>query len=190
MLMTSQQPCKLLATQSSAIGLERSFSANPSEFEYRIALLRGVYDYEHAILVGPKTFESIHGFNLIVPFHTAGAPPILVNRGFVSTALVNAGALRTLATTPVLLHGLLRAKPRRYWLSPENDPAQNAWHWVDVDTICKIAGLANAESAIFIEEIFDGDRADMNARLSQGEPVGRERTVQLRNTPATYAVIW
>ncbi len=158
--------------------------------EYRAVALQGIYDYGHAVLVGPKSFEGTHGFHLIVPFFVDGGPPILVNKGFVSSRLQTSALGTVPPASSVSLHGLIRSKPRKHWSSPQNRPAENAWHWIDVDAISRTAGIDDLEKILFVEEVFDGDRAELQSRLAQGVPIGRERAVQLRNTHATYAFIW
>lgn len=54
------------------------------EFAYRKVFVTGTFDYDHEILLGPRTREGELGFHVITPLIRGdGLDTILVNRGFV-----------------------------------------------------------------------------------------------------------
>lgn len=54
------------------------------EFAYRKVFVTGTFDYDHEILLGPRTREGELGFHIITPLIRGdGLDTILVNRGFV-----------------------------------------------------------------------------------------------------------
>ncbi|PWZ00903.1 hypothetical protein BCV70DRAFT_187784 [Testicularia cyperi] len=62
------------------------------------------------------------------------------------------------------------------------------------DSVKGMLGLGSKQDArvlpVFLEEVFDGNVGEAAIRVSQGVPVGRAATIELRNQHAVYAATW
>ena len=54
------------------------------DFAFRKVLLKGKFDYSHAMLVGPRVRDGTHGYHLVVPLVRSDGSTVLVDRGFVT----------------------------------------------------------------------------------------------------------
>ena len=117
-------------------------------------LLRGRWDHEHAILVGPRVYDGQNGYHLIEPLIRQDGSTILVDRGFVTKD--HAGIVRELKDTgEVEVLGMLRTGHVRNKFTPDNHPEKGEWYWIDIDAIAEHAGGAKAGvQPVFVEEIF------------------------------------
>ncbi len=86
----------------------------PEEQEYRRVQLTGAYDTDREVLIANRSDEGTPGFWAWTVFEIDGGGEILVNRGFVSRAIVigvdGAVPLSSIEATPggVIVEGLLR----------------------------------------------------------------------------------
>ncbi|KAI0308179.1 mitochondrial protein required for respiration [Multifurca ochricompacta] len=160
------------------------------DFVYRRVILRGTWDHTHSILLGPRVLDSTNGFHLITPLVRTNGSTILVDRGFVSEH----AATRRKYPNPegeVEVHGMLRESQARNSFTPDNDPENGIWYWVDVAAMADYAGgeLLNVQP-VLVEEIFDGHAGDATMRLSNGIPIGKVPVVDMRNAHASYVATW
>jgi surfeit locus 1 family protein len=162
------------------------------ELEYRRIRVRGHYENEKSIYIGPKVYEGAHGYHVVTPLVRSGdEAPILVNRGFVSDGHLN--NLNESSSPEITVLALLRRAPSKYWLTPNNKPDENKWYWLDVKTVMGYSGSdpdTERFCGVYLEEVFQGDPGDVKSKMAQGMPIGRSPTVDFRNTHATYAFIW
>ncbi len=57
---------------------------NPDSARFRGATVQGVYDYEHELLISPRTRRGSPGVDILTPLHRAGNDTVvMVNRGWV-----------------------------------------------------------------------------------------------------------
>jgi surfeit locus 1 family protein len=121
---------------------------------YRKVLLKGRWDHEHTIFLGPRVRDGSIGFHLITPLLRENGSTVLVDRGFILKDSINADAHKK-AEGPVEVLGLLRKGHTRNRFTPNNHPEKGVWHWVDLSAIVESAGGANANvQPVFVEEIF------------------------------------
>ena len=125
------------------------------EFVYRKVLMSGKWDYDHMIIVGPRTRDGTAGHHVIIPLVRSNGTTVLVDRGFVSK-----DALEVLSKAPrtkeeVSVQGMLRVSQVRNNFTPDNHPEKGEWYWIDVDAMAEYAGGAKANvQPVFVEEIF------------------------------------
>jgi surfeit locus 1 family protein len=95
------------------------------------------------VLVGPRTLSraafdgaaSESGFHVVTPFVLAEtAQTVLVNRGWVPVDKKNpasrpAGQVQGEQTVQAIVR---KSSPKQGTFTPDNNPATNQWHWVDV----------------------------------------------------------
>jgi surfeit locus 1 family protein len=175
------------------------------EFVYRRVLIRGKWDRAHTMLLSPRVREGVHGFHVIMPLFRENGSTVLVDRGFVSREFVNSLPMPEGGEVEVL--GMLRTSQKRNFFTPDNKPADREWYWADVDTMAEYAGGENGGvQPVLVEEIFgeqliysnfsyserikEGHAGEANTRMSKGIPVGRPRTVELRNSHLSYVITW
>ncbi|CAL1694951.1 unnamed protein product [Somion occarium] len=160
------------------------------EFAFRKVLLKGRLDYSHAMLVGPRVRDGTHGFHLVVPLVRTDGSTVLVDRGFVSQEVGESGHWAK-EDGEIYVQGLLRTTQVRNKFTPDNHPEKGLWHWADVPAMAEYAGGESANvQPVYVEEIFEGHAGDASTRLSQGIPIGRPATVDVRNSHASYVVTW
>jgi surfeit locus 1 family protein len=124
------------------------------EFIFRKVVLKGKWDHEHTMLLGPRVREGKQGYHVITPLVRTDGSTVLVDRGFVSKDVINKGAFgRDGAEVEVL--GMLRTSQSRNSFTPNNNSQKGEWYWADVDAMSEFAGGERAGvQPVFIEEIF------------------------------------
>ncbi|KZV81956.1 hypothetical protein EXIGLDRAFT_685407 [Exidia glandulosa HHB12029] len=161
------------------------------EFAFRKVVVRGIWDDEHTILLGPKKYDVEHGFDVITPLKRSGGSTLFVNRGFISREAVEQFLKHRSDGKEVEVLGMLHAPGERNKYTPDNKPETGDWHWLDLTAMKEHAGGDAAKvQAVLIDEIFDGHSAQITQKISRGEPVGRPGTIELRNMHAVYAATW
>ncbi|KAG7562953.1 hypothetical protein FFLO_01643 [Filobasidium floriforme] len=143
--------------------------------------------------------------------------PILVNRGFISTAraqeyrlnpslvpLFSPSVQTSSETVPTIsnetkslyIQTLLRppseikagAKPA---FTPDNNKENNEWFYIDLEAMKEwVEGKGvNKVQGVLVDEIYEGE-TPASQLIQQGIPVGRPLAVELRNQHAMYAGTW
>ncbi|KAH9954400.1 mitochondrial protein required for respiration [Russula dissimulans] len=160
------------------------------EFVYRRVILRGRWDRACAMLLGPRVLDGSNGFHLITPLVRENGSTILIDRGFISEH----NAAKRQYPTPdgdVEVHGVLRESQARNYFTPDNNPAKGEWYWVDVSAMAEYAGGESSNvQPVLVEEIFEGHAGDAAMCLSNGVPIGKLPTVDIRNAHASYVATW
>jgi surfeit locus 1 family protein len=152
--------------------------------EFSPVAATGHFLNDKEILVHAISRQGAAGYHVFTPLVATDGRTILVNRGFVPTALANPTkrAAGQLAGT-VRVVGLLRlpyaTKPG--WFLPDNDPARGEWFWPDVKAIAAADHLARL--APFT---IDADAAPNPG----GWPRGGVTRLTLPNHHLQYAVTW
>ncbi|CAA7265941.1 unnamed protein product [Cyclocybe aegerita] len=160
------------------------------EFVFRRVALKGRWDHAHTMLLSPRVREGVHGVHVVTPLVRENGSTVLVDRGFVSKDFVaSLDSKREEGEVEVL--GMLRTSQYRNRFTPDNDPDNGMWYWVDVEGMANYAGGEEARvQPVFIEQIFEGHAGEANTRLEKGIPIGRAPTVDLRNSHLSYVITW
>nr|GAT59024.1 predicted protein [Mycena chlorophos] len=159
------------------------------EFEFRKVSLRGKWDHDHSMLIGPRTREGVHGANVVTPLVREDGTTVLVDRGFIPKELDLNSIQRETGEVEVL--GMLRTSEKRNTFTPDNLPERGEWYWKDVEAMAEYAGGTEANvQPVLVEEIFEGHEGEASARLLKGIPVGRPARVDLRNSHLSYVITW
>lgn len=162
------------------------------------------------MLLGPRVRSGSQGYNVVTPLIRADGSTVLVDRGFVLKDKVEKGLL-PLQDGEVQLLGMLRTSQSRNSFTPDNHPEKGEWYWTDVQAMTEYAGGEQAGvQPVYIEEIFgksiklhgrvcfftikvifpEGYAGEAGTRLSRGIPLGREATVDVRNSHLSYVATW
>lgn len=97
---------------------------------YVRGFVEGVYLHEHEILVGPRTREGEPGYHVYTPFESyMSDDTILVNRGWVPYGLPEARISRP--NRSMIVTGTARKPAAPNSFTPENNPADDEWYYVD-----------------------------------------------------------
>ena len=124
------------------------------DFAYRKVLLKGRFDYSHAMLLGPRVRDGTHGYHLVVPLVRSDGSTVLVDRGFVSQEVGESGAFAKDGEEGFVL-GMLRMTHVRNNFTPDNHPEKGEWYWADVPSMAEYAGGEKANvQPVYVEEIF------------------------------------
>lgn len=155
--------------------------------EYRHVRVRGVFDHVRETLVytvrgadeGPP--EGPGAF-VVTPLMRAGAPPILINRGFVPQDRRDpARRVAGQVTGEVEITGLVRFSEEASWFVPRNDAARGAFFRRDPASIAAARGLMGAAPFII----------DLDAGLVPGSlPVAGTTRLTFPNHHLEYALTW
>jgi surfeit locus 1 family protein len=131
----------------------RSLSVIP-DFIFRKFLLKGEWDHQHTMLLGPRVRDGLRGYNVVTPLVRSDGSTVLVNRGFVSKVAIDDGILRQ-DTGEVEIFGMLRTSQLRNSFTPDNHPEKGEWYWADLTAMSEFAGGERAGvQPVYIEEIF------------------------------------
>jgi surfeit locus 1 family protein len=117
--------------------------------------MSGKWDYDHIIIVGPRTRDGTAGHHVIIPFVRSNGTTVLVDRGFVSKDGLERFSKAPRTDEEVFIQGMLRVSQVRNSFTPDNHPEKGEWYWIDVDAIAEYAGGGKANvQPVFVEEIF------------------------------------
>ena len=160
-------------------------AGNPAELaalEFRRLRVRGVFDHARELYVYGRSQRGNDGYYILTPLMREGAPPVLVNRGWVPRDRKDpVRRAESQPAGPVEVVGYLRRASRRGWLMPDNDVAGNHWFWFDLPAMSRAAGLP--ETAAFYLEA--------DATPNPGNfPVGGQTQIQLPSNHLQYAITW
>lgn len=154
------------------------------DYEYLPVTARGVFEHQHETLVfhagGSGVLEP--GFLVMTPLRLATGGRIIVNRGFVPTALQDAAkraAGQIAGETQVT--GLLRAPEPRNLFTPADKPEARVMYVKDPAAIAVLFKLNDA--APFL---IDADATP----LPGGWPKGGQTTMSIPNNHFSYALTW
>lgn len=116
------------------------------EFDYRRVYATGRLRHDEEMLVGPRIREGEDGYLVVTPLEREEiddrgkkySSKVLVCRGWISKKLkehkerLKMDGKRALPTEEVMVQGLLREPFRKNYFTPNNDPKNNAWYFLDI----------------------------------------------------------
>jgi surfeit locus 1 family protein len=155
---------------------------DPAAWNYRPVTLNGVFAHDRTLILMSRIREGKNGVHLLTPLLRDGAPPVIVNRGWVPLDKQDP-ALRpeTLIAGPVSVSGIARTPNPRGWMQPDNVPAANQWYWSDLAAMAQAIGLGPL--APVIVEAGPNDDAD-------SLPIGGQTRLAIPNDHLEYAITW
>src|SRR4051812_13798927 len=110
--------------------------------DFRRVRVQGRFDHAHELYVYGRSQRGNDGYYIVTPLQRDGAPPVLVNRGWVPTARKLPGSREAGQVAGVTtVTAFLRHDPRQSWLMPDNVPEANHWFWFDLPAMSKAAGI-------------------------------------------------
>lgn len=175
---------------------------------FRKVILRGRWDHAHTMIFKPRVREGVHGVHVVTPLIRENGTTILVDRGFVSNDMLPSLASHE-SDEEVFILGMLRTSQPKNTFTPDNKPDEGAWYWADLEAMADFAGGEKENvQPVYVEQIFGaslhiilllprllrdnaaGHAGEAASLLDKGVPVGREPTVNLRNSHLSYVITW
>ena len=148
--------------------------------EYRRVTVAGEFLHDREIYLATSRRGRV-GFAMITPLRRTGGATVLVDRGWAPAAAREAARRpRGQIEGTVAVEGVVRRAGRRGWFTPDNDPAENYWFWLDIPAMAAFAGIDAAPVVVVAGP----------ASNPGGLPIGAEMRVGLRNDHLGYALIW
>ncbi len=153
-----------------------------ARFDFRRVRVQGRFANDRELYVYMPSAQGEAGYHVITPLIRDAGPPILVDRGWVPPERkAPASRAAGVPAGPVAVTAFLRRGQSQGWLTPDNDPARNAWFWIDLTAMSKAADI-EPPAAFYLE-------ADATPNPG-GLPVGGQTPIELPSPHLNYAVTW
>lgn len=149
---------------------------DPGAWEYRRVTLAGSFLYKNEFLLKPRTRDGVSGYHMLVPFQRASGGIVMIDRGWISDALLPR-AVRPAGLMQI--EGIVQL-PHRGAFTPANDPQKNDWYWADLPAMAAAAKLKPPAPVLVV----------IAARQPDIWPAGGKVAVNLRNDHRQYAIFW
>ncbi len=179
-------------TAEAPVPLASLAPAEIDALEYRRVTVEGTFDHGAEMqLFGhvSATRDSLAqvGVFLVTPLVRDGAPPVLVNRGFVPQALKDPLTRPgSQPSGPVTVTGAIRLAEVPGAFTPENTPAANTWYWRDHAAMAAQAGRPEALAILIEAEAETAAQGDPDRPW----PLPGRAQPRIVNNHLGYAVTW
>ncbi len=162
-----------------------SIAAVPSmtaALDHRRVRAAGTFLHDREMHLVARSHRGRVGVRVVTPLALAGGGHVLVDRGWVPRAGTDP------ATRPdgqirrsVEIVGILRADGRPSGWTPDNQPDDGVWHYVDIRAMAARAGISDVRDFVVVA----GPAANPG-----GHPMGARFVVEVVNNHLQYAITW
>ncbi len=166
------------AAPAAAPGPAEWSAINRESTEYSRVQIAGRFDHSRSTLVRAST-ELGRGFWVVTPLQTTAGFWVLVNRGFVPTA-IDAQATQPDSVEPTVISGLLRLSEPGGSFLQQNDAVAGRWYSRDVQAMAASVKLDAAP--YFIDTAASPD--------ADAWPRGGLTVISFNNHHLVYAITW
>ncbi|MEQ9638490.1 MAG: SURF1 family protein [Alphaproteobacteria bacterium] len=174
----------LLAARDAALAappVPLDAGTSPDDLRFRRGEVTGTFDHAHELYLGPRVYDHHPGVHVLTPLRLADGAVLLVNRGWVPQDLRDAarrpaGQVEGVQT----VRGVVLTPGPRGTYTPDNEPANNQWFYVDLDAMGRAIG---AELLPFVLASDDTD-------VPGGVPIGGQGRLHIKNDHLQYALTW
>ncbi len=150
--------------------------------DYRRVRAAGTFLHEREMHLVARSHRGRVGVRVITPLALAGGGHVLVDRGWVPQARADPATRRDgQIRGPVEIVGIIRAGGRPSEWTPDNQPRDDVWHYIDVAAMAARAGLSDTSDFVVVAG---------PAPNPGGIPIGRRLVVEVINNHLQYAVTW
>ncbi len=156
---------------------------------YRPIRIQGRFRHDRELYLEARSHQGRPGLHLVTPLVLDDGRVVLIDRGWVPPDRRRPetrpeGQIGGQVAGSVSLTATLRTGGWKGYdfLRPENDPAGNAWVWMDLPRMAESAGLEGIASGYYL--VADA------APNPGGLPIGRAPGVELPNNHLGYAITW
>ena len=152
-------------------------------WEYRRVTVHGTYLHDHEFYLVNRSLHGKPGLNIVTLLKRSdGGGHVLVNRGWVPFDLREPAARKQgQIEGEVAVEGIVRLAKGPGLFTPENEPHNNTWFFVDPASMTVSASLPPLQP-YYVES---SDRS-----VPGGYPVGHQWRVDIRNDHLEYAITW
>lgn len=162
---------------------------------YRPIRLRGRFRHDRELYLEARSHQGRAGLHLVTPLELDDGRVVLVDRGWVPPGRrrPETRAAGQVAGNVTLTATLRTGGWQGYdFLRPENDPAGNAWVWMDLPRMADSLRLEGAHlGGADLGDIERGYYLVAGAAPNPGGlPIGRAPGVELPNNHLGYAITW
>lgn len=166
---------------------------------YRPVRLEGRFHHDRELYLEARSHAGRAGLHLVTPFELDDGRVVLVDRGWVPPerrrpetrpeSLIAGQAADRMRLTGTIRTGGWQGYR---FLRPENDPAGNAWVWMDLPRMAERVAMEGAgPGGAGLGRTVRGYYLVAGAALNPGGlPIGRAPGVNLRNHHLGYALTW
>ena len=174
-------------TRAEPVAAPAAADWDPARDEFRHVQVSGRFlnDREtlvHGLAPGETPGRALQGYYVLTPLVRADGGVVLINRGFVPTALKAQSDRRAgLIEGPTTVTGILRASEPRGLFVPEADPARGEWFNRDVAGIAAARHLSDVAPYLVEADAVPGQTT---------WPRGGQLRVDLPNNHLQYAFTW
>lgn len=162
------------------VPLDQALSLAPADREWRRVMATGRLLNDRQVAMYRLSVDGKAGYHLLVPLELADGRHVLVDRGFVPEANIDP------ATRPgseprgeVWVVGVLRPGETPGPFTPDNDPASDAWYWLDLGALGDDMGVDLLPVVIYA----DAEPGDVLPR-------GGQAVFDPPNDHLQYALTW
>lgn len=179
---------KLIARCEHAIALkpgELPKDIDPSligDYEYRKVVLRGHFDYDNEMYLGPRFRDGEMGYLVVCPLiRSNGGEPILVERGWISKEKVipssreSGGYLQHLARPKgeIEVIAMLRVMPPKSYFQFSHEEGSRQFFIADVEAMAKQSGSL----PVYCQAVYDlTDKPEWRSKEKSNEIEGTNKT--------------
>lgn len=188
------------------------------EFEFRRFKIKGKFNYDQEIFLGPRMKKGEVGYLVIVPFERSdGGKPILVERGWISKEKVipetrenNYLSHLSRPKGEVEIEGFFRNMPKKSSLQFDHDSDARLFHVHDVETMAQQTGSLpiycqllydlsdhpEYKSKSLMEKLVGSKKDDFEMEyqefefIKNGVPIGTVPKVNFTNNHLQYLITW
>ena len=148
---------------------------------FRRIMIRGRFSHDHEMRLVARTRLGRVGVEVVTPLITESGQALLVSRGWVPDEFADP-ATRAAGQPAgmVAVEGQAMPAQRPNWFTPDNQPDQNVWYWLDSLAMAEIAATQPRNWYV---------RAGPTAN-DGGYPLGHAYDLGLGNDHLSYAITW
>ncbi len=154
-----------------------AYSEGLEAVAYRRVTATGSYDDVQTQRLTIRFHNGTPGAHLVTPLVLTEGRAVLVDRGWIPDGDVTPPPPADEAQTVV---GIVRVPEPANWITPENDPARGAWHWLDLDALARATGYDVAPIVI----------ADAASPSPGAYPIPKPPSPNLPNNHLQYVLTW
>lgn len=175
-----------------AIALPSSQRIGLEDLIFRPVTVTGRYDWESELFLLNKVRKGRLGIHLVAPLVRAdGAGIVLVDRGWIPLERREPESrAESQPDGDITVTGIVLTPEPRDWTTPDNNPAENQWFFIDLPAMAEAAGIWPApEYYVFAtaEEPAGDSPAPGGSQVSW--PVANEWKIAVANDHLSYAVM-
>ncbi len=155
---------------------------------YRPIRIQGRFRHDRELYLEARSHQGRAGLHLVTPLALDDGRVVLVDRGWVPPERRRPETRpEGQVAGPVSLTATLRTGGWKGYdfLRPENDPAGNAWVWMDLPRMAESLRLGGLDGVASGYYLVAGAAANPG-----GLPIGRAPGVELVNNHLGYAITW